>query len=114
MTTSVAALPPPHPPLLCRTRPDVNLQEIVTIFDVVLSEIYVESYPEDSDALVTIQVRTYNMESVTCMRNLNPSDMDKLVSIKGMIIRTSNIVPDIQRAYFQCLACNTSGERVTS
>ena len=75
-----------------------------------LSEIYVESFPDDSESSVNIQVRTYNLAEVTCMRNLNPSDMDKLVSIKGMIIRTSNVIPDIQRAYFECLACHTAEE----
>lgn len=107
--------PPPHhtqPVLQCAVADVTPLlsQEIVTIFDVVLSEIYVESYPDDSDPSVNVQVRTYNMATVTCMRNLNPSDMDKLVSIKGMIIRTSNIIPDIQRAFFQCLNCNTAEE----
>jgi len=85
--------------------------EMITIFDLVCLEIYVETYPEEADSAVAIQVRTYNMaDGVTCMRNLNPSDMDKLVSIKGMVIRTSNIVPDIQRAYFQCISCKASEE----
>lgn len=57
-----------------------------------------------------VQARPFNLNDVTCMRNLNPSDMDMLVSIRGMIIRTSSIVPDIQRAHFQCLSCKTSEE----
>ncbi len=53
-------------------------------------------------AYTNTQARPFNLAEVTCMRNLNPSDMDKLVSINGMIIRTSNIIADIQRAHYQC------------
>lgn len=33
-------------------------------------------------------------------------DIDKLISIKGLIIRVSNIVPDMRVAYFVCGQCN--------
>ena len=42
------------------------------------------------------------------MRDLDPSDIDKMISIKGLIIRVSNIVPDMRIGFFTCTQCNTS------
>ncbi|KAF2616050.1 hypothetical protein F2Q70_00010566 [Brassica cretica] len=39
------------------------------------------------------------------MRNLNPSDIEKMISLKGMIIRSSSIIPEIREAVFRCLVC---------
>ena len=39
------------------------------------------------------------------MRDLDPTDIDSLVSIKGMVIRTTSMIPDLRRAYFQCESC---------
>lgn len=33
------------------------------------------------------------------------SDVEKLVSLKGMIIRCSAIIPEIREAVFRCLVC---------
>ena len=30
------------------------------------------------------------------IRDLNPSDINKLVSVSGMITRTSNVIPDLR------------------
>jgi DNA replication licensing factor MCM4 len=39
------------------------------------------------------------------MRDLNPSDVDSLISIKGMVIRVGSIVPDLKMAFFRCSKC---------
>lgn len=36
------------------------------------------------------------------------ADIDKLVSVKGMVIRCSSIIPEIKEAFFRCLVCNHS------
>lgn len=62
--------------------------EAITILDVVLTELYTEAFENRSDFMeVSIVSRPFNLEESCVMRNLNPSDVDKLVSIKGMIIR---------------------------
>lgn len=33
------------------------------------------------------------------------SDIEKMVSVKGMIIRCSSIIPEIREAIFRCLIC---------
>ena len=85
--------------------------ETITILDVVLTELYTDTFENRSDFMeISLVSRPYNLEESCVMRNLNPSDVDKLVSIKGMIIRSSAIVPDIQRAFFECNACKACEE----
>jgi DNA replication licensing factor MCM4 len=54
------------------------------------------------------QIRTFNLllADQKPMRRLNPGDLDKMVSIRGMVTRTSEIIPDLRQAFFQCAACN--------
>lgn len=35
-----------------------------------------------------------------------PTDIDKVVSVKGLVIRTTPIIPDMKDAYFRCSVCN--------
>lgn len=51
-------------------------------------------------------VRPYNVHAVRKgMRELNPNDIDKLVSVKGLVLRTTPIIPDMKVAFFKCSAC---------
>ncbi|KAK7533040.1 MCM2/3/5 family-domain-containing protein [Phyllosticta citribraziliensis] len=52
------------------------------------------------------RVRPFNMDETINLRDLNPSDMEKLVSVKGLVIRTTPIIPDMKDAFFKCSACN--------
>ena len=45
--------------------------------------------------LFIVQVRPYNAEKTTNMRTLNPTDIDQLITISGMVIRSSNIIPEM-------------------
>ncbi|KAL6514542.1 DNA replication licensing factor, mcm4 component [Orobanche gracilis] len=77
--------------------------EVLAIFDLVLMEEIVNRInPLFSKH---IQARIFNLKTSTSLRNLNPSDVEKMVSIKGMIIRCSSIIPEIREAVFRCLVC---------
>ncbi|KAK6358650.1 DNA replication licensing factor, mcm4 component [Orbilia blumenaviensis] len=52
------------------------------------------------------QVRPFNLEKQSNMRELNPNDIDKVVSIKGLVIRTTPVIPDMKMAFFRCEVCN--------
>ncbi|RDL29986.1 DNA helicase [Venustampulla echinocandica] len=52
------------------------------------------------------RVRLYGLDSTVNMRDLNPSDVDKLVAVKGLVIRTTPILPDMKFAFFRCQVCN--------
>lgn len=52
-------------------------------------------------------VRPYNINAVERgMRELNPNDIDKLVSVKGLVLRATAVIPDMKVAFFKCNACD--------
>jgi len=78
--------------------------EMVQLMDMVVNELYVEMFP-DADSADPIQVRPFNTGRAVNMRELDPIDLDKLVTIKGMIVRVSNIMPDMRVAFYCCQSC---------
>ncbi|XP_057966145.1 DNA replication licensing factor MCM4 [Malania oleifera] len=76
--------------------------EVLVIFDIVLIDMVSRINPLFEKH---IQPRIFNLKTSTSMRNLNPSDIEKMVSLKGMIIRCSSIIPEIKEAIFRCLVC---------
>ncbi|KAJ5151234.1 DNA replication licensing factor mcm4 [Penicillium canariense] len=55
---------------------------------------------------VNYKVLPFGMDESINMRDLDPADMDKLVSIKGLVIRTTPIIPDMKDAFFRCSVCS--------
>jgi DNA replication licensing factor MCM4 len=60
----------------------------------------------DEVAEKTYRVRPFGLDKSTNLRELNPQDLDKLVSVKGLVIRTTPIIPDMKEAFFKCAVCN--------
>lgn len=83
--------------------------EVLAIFDIVLMDMVsnIDPYFEKH-----VQARIFNLKTSICMRNLNPSDIEKMVSLKGMIIRCSGIIPEIREAVFKCLVCGYYSDAV--
>eukprot|EP00069_Balaena_mysticetus_P017381 bmy_10602T0 len=79
-------------------------QEVIPTFDMAVNEIFFDRYP-DSILEHQIQVRPFNALKTKNMRNLNPEDIDQLIAISGMVIRTSQLIPEMQEAFFQCQVC---------
>ncbi|KAJ7556567.1 hypothetical protein O6H91_05G088500 [Diphasiastrum complanatum] len=79
--------------------------EVLAIFDLVLMDIAVQLKPDWDKH---IQARIFNLKEAVNLRDLNPSDIEKMVSVKGMIIRCSSIIPEIKEAFFKCLVCGYS------
>ena len=52
------------------------------------------------------RVRPFGLDKTVNLRDLNPEDMDKLVSIKGLVIRTTPVIPDMKDAFFRCSVCH--------
>ncbi|GAB4837860.1 DNA replication licensing factor, mcm4 component [Ancistrocladus abbreviatus] len=83
--------------------------EVLAIFDIVLLDMVSRINPLFEKH---VQARIFNLKTSTCMRNLNPSDIEKMVSLKGMIIRCSAIIPEIREAVFKCLVCGSYSDPV--
>ncbi|XP_026580378.1 DNA replication licensing factor mcm4-like [Pseudonaja textilis] len=79
-------------------------QEVIPTFDMATNDIFFERYP-DSILEHQIQVRPYNALKTRNMRSLNPEDIDQLITISGMVISTSQLIPEMQEAFFKCQVC---------
>ncbi|KAL1922773.1 uncharacterized protein VTP21DRAFT_9149 [Calcarisporiella thermophila] len=84
-------------------------QEIIPLMDYTLGSLFLEMFGSDAeDQSEKLKVRPFNLGRMVNMRNLNPADVDQLVTIKGLVIRTTPIIPDMKRAFFRCLHCETT------
>ncbi|KAB5551310.1 MCM2/3/5 family-domain-containing protein [Coniochaeta sp. 2T2.1] len=63
---------------------------------------------EDQVTSTSYVVRPWGLDKSTNLRDLNPADMDKLVCIKGLVIRTTPVIPDMKDAFFKCSVCGHS------
>ncbi|GMM50562.1 MCM DNA helicase complex subunit [Starmerella bacillaris] len=90
-------------------------QEIVPIMDNALKEhltALIES--ESANPLEELdeiefqmyRVRPFGLPAKAGLRELNPKDIDKLVTIKGLVLRSTPVIPDMGDAFFRCAACN--------
>ena len=50
-------------------------------------------------------IRPFFPERTNHMRELDPEDIDQLITVSGMVIRTSGIIPEMRQALFQCVVC---------
>ena len=58
--------------------------------------------------LPKVQVRPFNLKSLSHMRAIDPNSIDNLLSIRGMVVRTSPVIPDLKVAHFACTICSYS------
>ncbi|MCP3664517.1 MAG: minichromosome maintenance protein MCM, partial [Gammaproteobacteria bacterium] len=82
-------------------------QEVIPILDMAVNEIFFEKFP-DTELVHQIQVLPYNAEITKNMRTLDPTDLDRLITIQGMVIRASDLIPEIVSGFFQCSVCKNT------
>ncbi len=80
-------------------------QEVIPTLDMAVNELFFEKHP-DTVLAHQIQVRPFNADKTRNMRALNPEDIDQLITITGMVIRSSNLVPEMSEAFFRCSVCH--------
>jgi DNA replication licensing factor MCM4 len=86
--------------------------EVIPIFDRELWNISVRELGADPESLGTVQVQIHSLLDRDCkiMRSMNPSDIEKLITIKGIVIRCSDLMPDMVSAVFRCSVENCGNE----
>lgn len=82
-------------------------QEVIPTFDMAVNEMFFDKYPA-TILEHQIQVRPYNAEKTRNMRSLNPEDIDQLITISGMVIRLSALIPEMREAFFSCYVCHNT------
>uniref|UniRef100_A0AAF5PZ15 DNA replication licensing factor MCM4 n=1 Tax=Wuchereria bancrofti TaxID=6293 RepID=A0AAF5PZ15_WUCBA len=80
--------------------------DVIPYLDLTINEIFSEKYQKVLYS--PIEVRPFNAQKTRNMRALNPQDIDQLITISGMVIRASPLIPEMRQAYFQCTVCNFS------
>jgi len=66
---------------------------------------------EDQQEDIFIQVRPHNLKKTYRIRELGPEHIDKMVTLRGIIIRNGDVVPEMKQAAFRCTNCNTEEQR---
>lgn len=80
--------------------------EMIQIADSVVKEIYQSLFPgQDDSATNLVQVRPFHLKDVKPIRDLAPADIDTLVAVRGMVTRTSSVIPDLTEAALRCRNC---------
>jgi len=102
--------------------------DIIPIFDLVVTQVYKEldmynigaqdqndpDYNMNNDEFGNdqiIQVRPHNLRKVYRIRELGPAHIEKLVSLRGIVIRNGDIIPEMKEAHFTCTKCFREEER---
>ena len=60
---------------------------------------------EDDDDTPLFMVRPFNLAETVPLRDLGPGDIDRLVAVCGMVVRTSSVLPNMRAAFFRCTVC---------
>jgi len=78
--------------------------EVIPIFDRELWNISFNELTEEPENLGLCQVQIYDLleKDHKIMRSMNPSDIEHLISLKGIVIRCSDLMPDMMKALFRC------------
>merc|ERR1719435_768528 len=83
-------------------------QEVIPALDMAVNEVFFQKFT--TDLRHQIQVRPFNADKTANMRALNPEDIDQLITVTGMVIRASNLIPEMSEAFFQCSVCGNTCE----
>ena len=81
-------------------------QEVIPAFDMAANEVLQSMYPDA--ASFQINVRPFNVIKTSNLRNLDPEDLNHLITLSGMVIRCSNIIPEMVEAFFECSVCSNT------
>jgi DNA replication licensing factor MCM4 len=79
--------------------------DTIPMLDMTINNIRAERHPECRDRR-RIQMRPYALVDQSAMRRLDPSSIDTLVSVRGMVVRCGSLIPELYSALFKCSACS--------
>ncbi|CAD5207331.1 unnamed protein product [Bursaphelenchus okinawaensis] len=77
--------------------------DVIPYLDMVVNELFESLHRK---LLLPIEVRPFNAEQTKNLRDLNPEDIEQLITTSGMVVRISPLIPEMRGAYFKCSICN--------
>jgi DNA replication licensing factor MCM4 len=87
--------------------------DIILIFDKTVTEIFKEIFLEEHERESferSILTQIVNLKEQSRVRQLDFTYINKLISISGIVIRTSEIHPEMKQALFKCSNCSNKTE----
>ncbi|TNN14673.1 DNA replication licensing factor mcm4-A [Schistosoma japonicum] len=91
-------------------RPDLYTQlvtfpkEVIPACDAAAHALFLDRFRE-VQLERAIQIRPFNCARSRDLRSLDPDDLDQLVTVSGLVIRLSPLIPEMMRAEFKCVIC---------
>jgi DNA replication licensing factor MCM4 len=91
--------------------------EMISCFDDVLKALYEKYFIEPETDIPTrasriqrkhrlqMEIRHLDEEELLCMKDLRPKMIGRLVFLRGIVIRSSDIYPEMKSACFECNRC---------
>jgi len=78
--------------------------EVIPIFDRELWNVSLAELPSEPEDVGPCQAQIVHLaeKDSKIMRNMNPVDIEKLITLKGIVIRCSDLVPDMMAGLFRC------------
>lgn len=76
--------------------------EMLPILEGVLKEIYQDTFLESPGC---VKIRPQNLGKPLCIRDIDPVAVDSVVTVTGLVVRVSGIVPEVRSAVFRCGRC---------
>ncbi|KAG0349822.1 hypothetical protein BGZ54_004182, partial [Gamsiella multidivaricata] len=80
--------------------------EVLPLLDFTLNEYFDEKHPEVDLGGDSLMIRPFGLGKTVNTRDLGPEDIDRLVTVKGLMLRASSVIPNVKKAFFQCLVCD--------
>jgi len=90
--------------------------EVIPIMDRELWAISVRRLKLNPEKVPPCQVKVYDLEARDrkAMREMNPEDIERLISLKGIVIRCSDLLPDMMSATFKCTTESCRGKEIVA
>ncbi|KAL0221149.1 hypothetical protein RCL1_001003 [Eukaryota sp. TZLM3-RCL] len=81
---------------------------VFALMDEVVTQLCNEKFPGSLPEDISISVRPFNLlpSESRSLRSVDPSDLDKFISLVGMVTRVSSVIPEPHSAFFQCSLCS--------
>ena len=81
--------------------------ECLRMMGIVADEIYINQIaPDVGEDDISIDIAAKNLPASISLRELSPQNIETLVSLRGMVVRTSKLIPEVRTAHFECWSCH--------
>jgi DNA replication licensing factor MCM2 len=82
---------------------------LLPILNVAAHEITLELFPEYNRIHKEIFIRIGNLPVNDSIRELRQINMNSLIKIRGVVVKRTNVLPEMNKMYFKCVCGDIKG-----